>query len=171
MQCCPQLRVVRLRQGPGKPNGDEFGVLRLNGPQLSIIRDVVLSCAGRALVFAHSVIPMAGIDGPWRDLTRLGNRPLGEALFSDPLIKRSPLEFRRLHARHPLYRLAIAHTREKPSTLWARRSVFERQGYPILVTEVFLPELLELPPRPSKNWTSSHAARARAGVFPDRRGQ
>ncbi len=169
-QCCPELRVIRLRQGPGKPNADEFGVLRLNGPRRCMIRDVVLTCAGRPVVFAHSVIPLAGLAGPWRDLTRLGNRPLGEALFNDPLVRRHALEFRRLNARHPLYRSAIVHTAVKPPALWARRSVFERQGQPILVTEVFLPALLELPPRPGKP-IPSLAARRRVRAAHVRRSQ
>ena len=150
---CPDLRVSRLRQGPGMPYIDEHPALGLHPRRLSLIRDVLLTCAGRPLVYAHSVIPTAGLDGPWRNLSRLGNRPLGEALFADPQVQRHPLQYRRLDGRHPLYRAAIEHVTDKPPALWARRSVFARDDHPILVTEVFLPEVLRLPP-------PQHAARS-----------
>ncbi|MFN3594217.1 MAG: chorismate--pyruvate lyase family protein, partial [Thiobacillaceae bacterium] len=110
----------------------------------ALIREVMLLCDEHPLVFAHSVIPRAGLAGPWRSLSRLGNRPLGEALFADPRIVRHPLQYRRLDRRHPLYHSAVRHLSVRPSWLWARRSVFCRDGYPILVTEVFLPEVLQL---------------------------
>ncbi len=143
---CPNLCVVRLRQRPGKPHYDERPPLALRPHRLSLIRDVLLTCAGRPLVYAHSVIPLAGLAGPWRNLSRLGDRPLGEALFKDPQVRRHPLHYRRLDDRHPLYRAAIAHVTDKPPALWARRSVFTRDDHPILVTEVFLPDVLRLPP-------------------------
>ena len=128
------------------PYFDERSPLHLLPHQLCLIRDVLLDCAGRPLVYAHSVIPTASLTGPWRKLSGLGNRPLGEALFADPQVRRHPLQYRRLDRRHPLYRAAIEHVTTKPAALWARRSVFERNDHPILVTEVFLPEVLQLPP-------------------------
>ncbi len=73
-----------------------------------------------------------------------GLEPLAEALFADPLVHRNPLEFRRVDARHPLWKRARrVFGRELPA-LWARRSLFRRRGRPLMVTEVFLPEILEL---------------------------
>jgi chorismate--pyruvate lyase len=50
-----------------------------------------------------------------------------------------------LFATHPLYRLASRHLAPEnlPTQLWARRSLFHLAGEPLLVTEVFLPSLLE----------------------------
>jgi chorismate--pyruvate lyase len=45
--------------------------------------------------------------------------------------------------RHPLYRHAAVHVDAPPRALWARRSLFSLENHPILVTEVFLPALLE----------------------------
>jgi chorismate--pyruvate lyase len=77
-------------------------------------------------------------------LNKLGNKPLGAALFADPQVKRSPLQFKKLSRRHELYRRACRILPEPPAHLWARRSVFTLQRQPILVTEVFLPGILEL---------------------------
>lgn len=145
---CPTLHVWRLRQELGRPGEDERTQLALDSRRLALIREVVLYCQDQPLVFAHSVIPRVGLAGPWRSLSRLGSRPLGEALFADPRIVRHPLKFRCLDARHPLYRSAVRTLTVRPPRLWARRSVFVRGGYPILVTEVFLPAVLHLTEKP-----------------------
>ena len=142
---CPAFRVQRLSQAHALPHRDELGTLDLPAKQLALVREVLLLCGDTPLVFAHTVIPLAGLKGPWAGLVNLGNRPLGAALFADPRIERHPLESRRLDRRHPLYRAAVRHIPTPPRTLWARRSRFTLQGHSILVTEVFLPETLNLP--------------------------
>jgi chorismate--pyruvate lyase len=109
-----------------------------------MLREVHLYCGDTPVVFAHSVIPKKGMNGAWHHLGKLGNKPLGAALFANPLIKRMPLQFRKLDRRHALYRRACAILHEPPSHLWARRSVFILKKYPILVTEVFLPGILAM---------------------------
>jgi len=142
---CEAFNVVRLSQQTGAAHLDEEASLMLPHRRLAMIREVLLCCGPRPLVFAHSVIPLAGLRGPWTGLSGLGNSPLGAALFSDPCIQRHPLEFKRIDQRHPLYKKAIVHLQDAPKQLWARRSRFTRQGHSILVTEAFLPETLRLP--------------------------
>ena len=89
-----------------------------------------------------SVLPRASLSGAWQDLGKLGNKPLGTALFANPKIKRTPLEYKKLSRNHTLYQRATQHLINKPSYLWARRSVFSLNCATILVTEVFLPQLL-----------------------------
>jgi chorismate--pyruvate lyase len=43
-----------------------------------------------------------------------------------------------------LYKSAVAVLDERPTKLWARRSLFYLRDAPLLVTEVFLPEILTL---------------------------
>ncbi|MDN5836992.1 MAG: chorismate lyase, partial [Nitrosospira sp.] len=52
--------------------------------------------------------------------------------------------FKKLNSVHPLFRRACRKLQAKPPGLWARRSLFSLQGQSILVTEVFLPSILEL---------------------------
>jgi chorismate--pyruvate lyase len=143
-QRTPAFRVVRLRQSLDQPNLDECNTLGLVPGRLAMIREVLLLNGDAPLVFAHSVIPLSGLDGPWAGLAGLGNRPLGAALFTNPRIQRQALEFQHLDRRHTLYRNATRHLNAPPRTLWARRSLFALQSHPILVTEVFLPATLQL---------------------------
>lgn len=116
-----------------------------SGRQRALLREVCLYCGENPLVYAHSVLPLASLCGPWRSLRWLGDRPLGEVLFSDPQVRRAPLQFKKLRRRHWLYRRACRHLANPPPFLWARRSVFTLHRHPIQVTEVFLPGILELP--------------------------
>lgn len=111
--------------------------------QRALLREVVLNCDGQPVVFAHSVLPLSSLRGPWHDLGRLGARPLGAALFANPAVVRTPLTYRKLHPGHALYQRAVAVLPQRPPCLWARRSVFTLQTASILVTEVFLPGVLE----------------------------
>ncbi len=138
---CPTFNVLRLRQELDRPHLDEWAPLQLARPHSVLVREVLLRCGNVPLVFAHSVTALKNISGPWRALAGLGNRPLGEALFLNPRIHREPLAYRRLDARHPLYRAAAASLPNPPRQLWARRARYFLDDAPLLVNEVFLPGL------------------------------
>jgi chorismate--pyruvate lyase len=135
------FRVCPVARGFARPFLDETQALRLSPEAHAYVRDVLLMGGGHSRVFAHSVLPLASLRGGWCGITRLGTKPLGEALFADPRIRRLGLTIRRLDSRHPLYRAARCHTGLAARHLWARRSVFCLNGHPLLVTEVFLPDI------------------------------
>lgn len=136
------FNVRRLRQETARVHRDEQPGIKLPPRQFALVREVLLCQGAAPLVFAHSVTPLAALDGPWRALVGLGQRPLGEALFANPRIARESLHFARLDVRHPLYRAAARHLGHAPHFLWARRSRFTLEHAPLLVSEVFLPNLL-----------------------------
>lgn len=135
------FRVELVGRGFAPPFPDEAMTLRLSPHTHAYVRDVLLVGGGRPRVFAHSVLPRHSLRGGWCGITRLGTKPLGEALFTDPRIRRLTLATRRVDARHPLYRAARRHVRLSARYLWARRSVFCLDGRPLLVTELFLPAI------------------------------
>lgn len=134
--------VVPVLRGVAAPFPDESGALGLARDASAYVRDVLLLGDGKARVFAHSVLPRAALRGGWNGIARLGTRPLGEALFRTPRVRRLAMTIRRVDARHPLYRAARRHAEVAERALWARRSVFCLDGHPLLVSEVFLPALL-----------------------------
>jgi chorismate--pyruvate lyase len=125
-----------------KPIFDEALRLVLPSYKTALIREVLLLGNHQSVVFAHSVLPRTSLRGEWNGLGKLGNKPLGEALFANPQVKRAPLRFKKLAPHHVLYQHAVKHLSTKPDYLWARRSVFSLNCASILVTEVFLPQLL-----------------------------
>lgn len=140
---CAQFRVLRMRQAHARPLKDELAPLRLKRGQLALVREVVLYCGDVPLVFAHSVLALKSLRGRWRWLRGFGGQSLGEALFSNPRVVRRPLRFKRLDSHHGLRERArmFFHGVEPR---WARRSIFSLEGLPILVTEVYLPAILDL---------------------------
>lgn len=136
--------VQGVSQRWAHPHPDEARLLGLRAHQNALLREVSLCCDGSAVVFAHSVLPRRSLRGAWHGLGRLGSRPLGEALFTNPAVVRTSLTYCKLSPSSALFRRAAAGLREVPQNLWARRSVFLLQDAPILVTEVFLPGVLKL---------------------------
>ena len=141
---CDRFRVEVLSQRVAAADRDEYAVLGARAGARCVVREVSLNCGQRPVIFAHSVVERCAVRGPWRMLVTLGARPLGSALFADPRIKRHALRYCRLNPRHELYRRACRLLDRPPPCLWARRSGFVRHGSRLLVTEVFLPAILEL---------------------------
>ena len=117
----------------------------LRAGELAMVPEVYLYCGDTPVVFAHSVVAHKNLRGAWRGLSGLGNKSLGTVLFTNPRINRTPLEFKKVSRGHFLYDRACARLQKKPANLWARRSLFTLHGQSILVTEVFLPAILDLP--------------------------
>ncbi|MDD5296746.1 MAG: chorismate lyase [Rhodocyclaceae bacterium] len=143
---CPAFSVRRLRQEQARPHVDEAGIVGVAPGRHALVREVILRCGEMPVIFAHSVTRARHLKGPWRSLQGLGSRPLATMLYDDPRILRRPLAFRKLNARHPLFRRAAQVLPDLPAEIWARRSVFLFRGAPLLVTELFLPAIMRLKP-------------------------
>ena len=143
-RCCGEFSVKPVFQSLAAVCGDELAVMNLRRNELALVREVYLYCGETPVVFAHSVVARQDLRGAWRSLIGLGNKSLGTVLFTNPIVKRTPLRFKKLTAAHPLFSRACRKLQVKPASLWARRSLFTLHGQSILVTEVFLPSILEL---------------------------
>ncbi len=141
---CTDFRVRPLATGHGRPHLDETQLLNLHPRHRAYVRQVMLLCNDRPRVFAHSVLPLAGLRGGWQPVTRLGSRSLGEALFNNPRIQRQSLAYRHIRPHHALHRALRKSMPDVPRALWARRSLFCLNGRPLLVTELFLPAIMTL---------------------------
>lgn len=135
-----QVRALTLSNASASL--DEAAYLGLKKKEHAVIREVLLIGSGQSVVFAHSVLPKKSLRGEWCRLGRLGNKPLGEALFKNPKVTRMPLMYKKLMQNHALYQKAIANLDRPPQYLWARRSVFSLGCAHLMVTEVFLPSLM-----------------------------
>jgi chorismate--pyruvate lyase len=143
---CRAFSVRHVSQRRGKVASTEDAPVGMRRGARALLRDVYLYCGETPVVFAHSVMPEKSLRGSWQALGRLGDKPLGAELFSNPRVRRTPLRFKKLHRHHELYRAASRMLPDPPAHLWARRSLFFLHRRPILVTEVFLPGILELQP-------------------------
>jgi chorismate--pyruvate lyase len=146
----PGMQVKVIFQGRRRLHRDEKFLASGGGRgTLALTRDVLLFSRGVPIVYAHSVLRPGDRGAGWRLMKRMGSRPLGAALFTDPRIRRLKLRQRKLGRAHELYGDATRAVKAKAAgatgvTLWARRSLFMVGKSPILVSEVFLPGVLAL---------------------------
>lgn len=141
---CECFAVHPLRSGLARIAFDESRLLGSVPQQLAWSREVFLYADNLPVVFAHSACAVQHLRGAWSAVRSLGNKPLGALLFAHPQVERNPLHYKALRDTHRLYQRAAAVLSNPPERLWARRSLFYLQGAPLLVTEVFLPEILRI---------------------------
>jgi chorismate--pyruvate lyase len=143
-----QFRVQKLRQATNLCLADEAAAIGLPRPQCVWEREVLLRCDGQPVVFGHTVVPMSATAQDWPLFSALGERSLGTTLFYDPRVQRGQLEFARIRPGHPLLTRVLAAMKgdglRSDATYYARRCVYRRRQGLLLVTEVFLPAVLDL---------------------------
>ena len=143
-RACRQFSVRLLSLARRRVLPDE--VLFASGRKRVWVREVVLEADAVPVIFAHTILLRErGQLGRW--LKGLGNRSLGSLLFSHPGFGRLGMRFFRLDRRHPLYTPAAARLRNdepRPPFFWARRSLHFMGKQAVVVTEVFLPDIIQL---------------------------
>lgn len=142
-RCCRgSFRVAVIAQRMEPPMLSEARALGRPPQEVALVRQVHLLCDEIPWVFARTVVPLPSLQSGLKRLAVLGDKPLGAVLFADPKMERTPVEVASIDPRHRLYRMSRGkQPSDKP--LWGRRSVFSLQGNQLLVSEFFLPELLE----------------------------
>ncbi|PRA59855.1 MULTISPECIES: chorismate lyase [Pseudomonas] len=126
--------VTPLVEGWQPLRTDECLALDLPEHSEGWVREVYLRGHGEAWVFARSVAARSALQGDGLHMDELGSRSLGELLFCDQAFQRRAIEV--CH-----YPQAWLPEQVKASTLWGRRSRFDRGSLSVLVAEVFLPAL------------------------------
>lgn len=123
--------VELLWQGQACARSDEAAALGVAGGTTLWIREVLLWAGGQPRVFARSSATLDSLHNNGFALEQLGNRSLGELLFSQAGIARGPLQI----SHYPAHWLPAGF--QQPGR-WARRSLFQADGLQLLVCEVFL---------------------------------
>ncbi|MCQ8181164.1 chorismate lyase [Methylomonas sp. SURF-1] len=120
---------------------DECRLLQLPPARYQLIREVLLHADGRPLVLARTVLPDPTIKIAHRNLSHLGNRPLGEVIFAYPDLERRQRQFSRAEPSQwtPAVQTRIA----LEQAVWGRRTEYAIHGHSLLVAEFFLPALLQ----------------------------
>lgn len=127
----PSLRVAVFHDGRGRLQPDEARLLGTR-QRRGQVREVLLQVGERWLLAARTVHVARRLRAH-AVLATLGKRPLGELLFACG----KPLRRQREYAQVSLKPRAGAGRH-----CWARRTVYLYERQPLLVTEVFLPEMV-----------------------------
>lgn len=146
---CRRFRVQRLAQYAGAASGEERALLGLRAAKPVVCREVVLWCDDIPVVCARTVVSRHALQRDWPFFHGLGQRSLGARLFIDPQVRRQPMHYAALMQGQALHAYAqraaaLAANLAATQTLQARCSIFARRRGKMLVTEIFLPALMNL---------------------------
>lgn len=119
----------------------ERHILKLPAQRYCLVREVLLLSNQTPLILARTVIPARTLKVAQGNLARLGNRPLGELLFSAPSLQRKPLGIVKIELH--LWTNALQQILPIFTPLWGRRTEYRVTGQPMIVSEFFLPSLFE----------------------------
>lgn len=135
------FRVELLNQDWGLPFITEAIYLGIDFQQQVLIREVNLICDEDIIVFGRSIFPAQFFQGEGEKFYHLLNEtPIGDLLFAEPTMRRSPLQFSQLAPDSLEYQQATHQLGSYSRFLWSRRSRFYVYDNPLLVTEVFFVE-------------------------------
>lgn len=104
-----------------------------------LVREVLLVCDNKAVVFAQTEIPFSTLTCQQAKLAEIGNDSLGTFLFQDPSMKRDKIEIAQFPADSAVHQLSADLNQKVDFPLWGRRSLFYVNNKALLVSEVFLP--------------------------------
>ena len=123
------------------PMSYEKKVLSLRDNEIAFVRESYLNCNNKKLVYARTVIPKQTLKKKNQNLTKLGQKPLGEILFSNDNIYRANIKYARIPKSNELHNRAKGNL-DISSDLYSRQSIFYIKNKPLLVFEVFLPDII-----------------------------
>jgi len=133
------VAVKILLQRWHTPFLSERRLLRLPENQYSLTREILLHANGKPLILARTIIPAVTVKVAKRNLSKLGNRPLGEIIFSYPKLERIAMDVTLIEP-STWTQSAIAEV-DINQPIWGRRTVYAIAHKQMLVSEVFFSEV------------------------------
>ncbi len=137
-----RLHIRILLQQRHKPFIQERQLLKQPPAQYTLIREVLLHADNIPLILARSIIPEATIQVAHRNLSHLGTRPLGEVIFAYPNLQRLSLEITQVSP--DAWREPCRNEFQIQQPVWGRRTIYAIPAQPLLVSELFLPAVLDI---------------------------
>ena len=137
-------RIQLLRQAWQFPAPGEKAELGMTERAYALIREVLIQSEGKKWMYARTVFPRSTLTGKQLCLARLKTRSLGSVLFKEPTIQRSSFDVVCLSKNMLFHQYVLQQAKLDVDTLWARRSTFVLHQKPLLLTEVFLPDVEKL---------------------------
>lgn len=130
-------RLTKLSQGRQFVSREERNVLDIPPRQMALVREIKMGKGEQNWMFARTVVPLQTLNGAARRISMLNEAPIGKILFGRHGALRTSMDVTLSdHLPESLFELDI----EVSQPLWQRRSIFEFDSGPLMVSEVFLPD-------------------------------
>jgi len=142
---CREFHIDVLKQYYRLATHQEAHLLSIMARSRVWVREVVLWADEQAMIVARSVIPCTTLTGKEQRLCYLGEKSLGGYLFTHRAWHREPFVISKVSLQQFLEEPYPRYAFPMQQHLWARRSVSFLSAKPLLLTEVFLPAVFQLP--------------------------
>jgi chorismate--pyruvate lyase len=136
------IGVKVLLQQWNTPFLTERSLLDLQENRYSLIREVMLHADGKPLILARTIIPERTIKVAKSNLAHLGSRPLGEVIFSYPKLERIEMDVTLIVP--STWKPSIIDAIHINQSIFGRRTVYSIAQRQMLVSEFFLPGVLDI---------------------------
>lgn len=134
--CGDTLTVNVIQQAWQTIEPDEATRLDLSPCELALVRETEMWGNNQLWLVARLVFPRGTLTGSEEPLRYFGAQSVGEFLFADPTLERSPFEWTNLE-----------NSAGVGMAEWGRRSLFRIKNKPLLVTEFLCADLPAFPDR------------------------
>jgi chorismate lyase len=102
------------------------------------VREINMYCDEKIAWYARTWIPQKTYNRRSEKFQSLQSQPLGKILYNDPDITRKDSVYAYLNSSMPEYQWSVKHySGVPPHYLWARKSIFQIDGEPLYLMEVF----------------------------------
>ena len=142
-----QAQLLIAHEDDGFPQAEECLILQQPEDKIARIREGGWYHLGVLWISTRVVIPQPTLEAAGDLLRHLDQRSIGTALlFHNPKVIVGRLEFRPIVVQNATDPTLVSTTHHQSDTLWARRRLFDIEGNPLLIQEIFLPEIFEQAP-------------------------
>jgi chorismate lyase len=138
---CTNFSLDVIDQSLGVLTHDEAEILDSVEIPYCLIRQTYLKCDDEAFVYARVCVPHETLFRNKDAFETLGNKPIGETLlYNRKNVYRSEFEIKVSNVNSPIFR-NITLANHNYSEIWGRRSLFNYDGSPLLISEFFFSEI------------------------------
>lgn len=132
----PTINIVR--HGWQQPYPNESLILGLRRNTYAWIREIEIITGNKYWMLARTIFPRSTLRyAGYPNI--IGDQPIGQSLFRDKSTERSDFEVAQLYGAHA----PLSNALKWNKSVWGRRSIFLIKGWPLLLSEVFLPTFQE----------------------------
>ena len=137
--CGDKFCLRLIEQNTGLLDASQRAALRCFDTA-GLFREVKMYCRDKAWVYARTIMPDSTLSlHPW--LAELGDASLGETLAGLTGVERSAYEYAWLPAADPIAVRALKDANSAPAGLWSRRYRCTLHAAPLLIQELFFPNV------------------------------
>lgn len=139
---CQTVRIEVIASHVGMPTFNEARLLQLAPRRAALIREIIMWCDEQPWLYGRTIAPLATVDSELPRLYRLGTVAIGKLLFRHRNMQRSPFAYAKLLPGQALYQETERWQQSSAKWLLARHSEFKLSEKKLLLTEIFLPDMI-----------------------------